>query len=61
MMPEKKAAWAAIPTVLEAGTELGPSPSFFPLPRSAGSPDSPFGITPSEAGGGTTGSGLIQC
>ena len=40
------AAWAAIPTVLEAGNENGPSAAFFPFPKAAaGSNPFGFGVT----------------
>lgn len=39
----KLAAWAAIPTVLEAGGQYGPSSAFFPFPKAA-SDINPFGF-----------------
>jgi hypothetical protein len=39
----KIAAWAAVPTVLEAGGTSGPSAAFFPFPKAAAS-SNPFGF-----------------
>lgn len=42
----KVAAWAAVPTVLEAGGESGPGVGFFPFPKAAaGSNPFGFGVT----------------
>lgn len=47
------AAWAAIPTVLDAGSDKGPSSSFFPFPKAAtGSNPFGFGVTVSLAADG---------
>ena len=46
----KVAAWAAIPTVLEAGGASGPGAAFFPFPKAAaGSNPFGFGVTVSLA------------
>ena len=46
------AAWAATPTVLEAGTHREPNPAFFPFPPAAVSPDAiGFGQTVDLGGG----------
>lgn len=51
----KVAAWATIPTVLEAGNGNGPGAAFFPFPKAAASTDFGFGVTvdltPSPDGG----------
>jgi len=39
------AAWAAIPTVLEAGGNYGPGAAFFPFPKAAASASFGFGVT----------------
>jgi hypothetical protein len=39
----KTAAWAAVPTVLEAGSQRGPGTAFFPFPKAAGAVN-PFGF-----------------
>ena len=41
----KVAAWAAIPTVLEAGNGNGPGAAFFPFPKAAASSSFGFGVT----------------
>ena len=41
----KVAAWATIPTVLEAGNGYGPGAAFFPFPKAAASTDFGFGVT----------------
>ena len=41
----KVAAWAAIPTVLEAGNGRGPGAAFFPFPKAAASSSFGFGVT----------------
>lgn len=48
------AAWAAVPTVLEAGGVNGPGPAFFPFPKAA-SDSNPFGfgVTVDLSGDGT--------
>ena len=49
----KVAAWAAIPTVLEAGGASGPGAAFFPFPKAAaGSNPFGFGVTVSLAADG---------
>lgn len=39
------AAWAAIPTVMEAGNGHGPGAAFFPFPKAAASSSFGFGVT----------------
>ena len=41
----KVSAWAAIPTVLEAGNGNGPGAAFFPFPKAAASSSFGFGVT----------------
>jgi len=41
----KVGAWAAIPTVLEAGNGNGPGAAFFPFPKAAASSSFGFGVT----------------
>ena len=46
------AAWAAVPTVLDAGSKNGPNAAFFPFPKSAASSNPyGFGVTVSLAEG----------
>lgn len=43
---ERMKGWAAVPTILEAGSHLGPSSTFFPCPKRAhGASDIGFGAT----------------
>jgi tripartite-type tricarboxylate transporter receptor subunit TctC len=50
----RTAAWATVPTVLEAGGASGPGAAFFPFPKAAASSNPfGFGVTVNLAAGGS--------
>jgi len=51
----RRDGWAAVPTVLEAGSHQGPNPSFFPYPEAARRADAfGFGLTVDLGDGDST-------